>query len=238
VGIAFSIPASTVKSVVAQLKDKGSVTRGWIGVQIQTVTPEIADSLGMKNPQGALVAEPQANGPAAKAGVESGDVITGVNGQPVRDARDLARTIGGFPPGTSVKLNVLHKGDEKTMDLTLGQLPNNAQARADENDHDSGGTTRGTNVGPLGLSVAPATSVAGAGKDGVVVTSVDPNSPASDRGFKEGDVILEVAGKAVSSPGEVREAINAARSDKKNSVLMRVRSGDQSRFVAMPVGQG
>jgi serine protease Do len=239
VGIAFSIPASTVKSVVAQLKDKGSVSRGWIGVQIQTVTPEIADSLGMKNPQGALVAEPQVNGPAAKAGVESGDVITGVNGQPIRDARDLARTIGGFPPGTSVKLNVLHKGQDKTVDLALGQLPNSTQARANDNDNDNGGgAVRGTDVGRLGLAVAPAGSVAGAGKDGVVVTGVAPNSPASDRGFKEGDVILEVAGKAVNSPNEVRDAITAAREDKKNSVLMRVRSGDQSRFVAVPVGQG
>jgi serine protease Do len=193
----------------------------------------------MKNPQGALVAEPQANGPAAKAGVESGDVITGVNDQPVHDARDLARTIGGFPPGTAVKLNVVHKGEEKTVDLTLGQLPNNTQARADDSDNSGGGgAARGTDVGRLGLSVAPATSVAGAGKDGVVVTNVDPNGPASDRGFKEGDVILEVAGKAVSSPNEVRDAIAAARSDKKNSVLMRVRSGDQSRFVAVPVGQG
>jgi len=239
VGIAFSIPASTVKSVVAQLKDKGSVSRGWIGVQIQAVTPDIADSLGMKKPEGALVAEPQANGPAAKAGIESGDVITGVNGQPVRDARDLARTIGGFAPGSAVKLNVLHKGQDKTVDLTLGTLPNSTQARADDNDNDnSPSATRGTNVGKLGLTVAPASSVAGAGKQGVVVTGVDPNGAASERGFKEGDVILDVAGKTVSTPGDVSDALASARSDKKNSVLMRVRSGDQSRFVAVPLGQG
>ncbi len=239
VGIAFSIPASTVKSVVAQLKDKGSVSRGWIGVQIQTVTPEIADSLGMKTPEGALVAEPQANGPAAKAGIESGDVITGVNGQPVHDARDLARTIGGFAPGSAVKLNVLHKGQDKTVDLTLGTLPNSTQANADDHDNDNGpSSTRGSDVGKLGLSVAPAASVAGAGKQGVVVTNVDPNGPASERGFKEGDVILEVAGKEVSTPTEVRDALASARSDKKNSVLMRVRTGDQSRFVAVPLGQG
>src|SRR5579871_4387198 len=171
VGIAFSIPASTVKSVVAQLKDKGSVSRGWIGVQIQPVTPEIADSLGMKTPEGALVAEPQANGPAAKAGIESGDVITGVNGEPVKDARELARTIGGLAPGNAVKLNVLHKGQNKAVDLTLGTLPNNAQARADDRDNDNGSSaTRGMDLGSLGLSVAPAASVAGAGKQGVVVT--------------------------------------------------------------------
>jgi serine protease Do len=238
VGIAFSIPASTVKSVVTQLKDKGSVSRGWIGVQIQTVTPEIADSLGMKKPEGALVAEPQANGPAAKAGIESGDVITGVNGQKVHDARELARTIGGFAPGTSVKLDVLHKGQDKTVELTLGTLPSSTEANANTDHDDNGGSSRSSDVGKLGMSVAPASSVAGAGKDGVVVTSVDPDGPASDRGFKEGDVILEVAGKSVASPKDVRDALASARSDKKNSVLMRVRSGDQSRFVAVPLGRG
>src|SRR6201990_1525593 len=136
VGIAFSIPASTVKSVVAQLKDKGTVSRGWIGVQIQPVTADIADSLGLKKAEGALAADPQANGPAAKAGIESGDVITAVNGESVKDARELARTIGGLPPGTAVKLNVLHKGQEKTLDMTLGQLPNTVEAKA-ELDKDS-----------------------------------------------------------------------------------------------------
>ena len=131
VGIAFSIPASTVKSVIAQLKDKGTVSRGWIGVQIQPVTSDIADSLGMKKAEGALVAEPQANGPAAKAGIESGDVITAVNGEPVKDAKELARTIGGLAPGNAVKLNVLHKGQDKVINLTLGQLPNTVEAKAD-----------------------------------------------------------------------------------------------------------
>jgi serine protease Do len=239
VGIAFSIPASTVKSVIAQLKDKGSVSRGWIGVQIQPVTPDIADSLGLKKAEGALVAEPQANGPAAKAGIESGDVITKVNGEAVKDARELARTIGGFAPGTAVKLDVVHKGQDKTVDLTLGQLPNTVEAKADTDDNsDKGSVTRGTDVPKLGLTVAPANSVAGAGKDGVVVTEVDPNSAAADRGFKEGDVILEVAGKSVASAGDVRDAVNAARTDNKNSVLMRIKSGGSSRFVAVPLAKG
>jgi serine protease Do len=238
VGIAFSIPASTVKTVIAQLKDKGSVSRGWIGVQIQPVTSDIADSLGLKKAEGALVAEPQANGPAAKAGIESGDVITAVNGTPVKDARELARTIGGFAPGNTVKLNVLHKGEEKAVSLTLGQLPNTVEAKADIDNSDRGGTMRGTDVPRLGLTLAPAGSVAGAGKEGVVVTEVDPKSAAAERGFKEGDVILEVAGKSVANPGEVREAINAARTDNKNSVLIRVRSGGSSRFVAVPLAKG
>jgi serine protease Do len=239
VGIAFSIPASTVKSVIVQLKDKGSVSRGWIGVQIQPVTADIADSLGLKKAEGALVAEPQANGPAAKAGIESGDVITAVNGESVKDARELARTIGGLAPGISVKLNVLHKGADKVVNLTLGQLPNTVEAKADDNnDDDKGGVTKGTDVPKLGMTVAPANSVAGAGKEGVVVTEVDPKSAAAERGFKEGDVILEVAGKTVANAGEVREAINAARADNKNSVLMRIKSGGSSRFVAVPLAKG
>jgi serine protease Do len=240
VGIAFSIPASTVKTVIAQLKDKGSVSRGWIGVQIQPVTADIADSLGLKKAEGALVAEPQANGPAAKAGIESGDVITAVNGETVKDARELARTIGGLAPGNSVKLDVLHKGQSKVVNLTLGQLPNSVEAKADTDDDngDKGSTTRGTDVPKLGLTVAPANSVAGAGKDGVVVTEVDPKSAAADRGFKEGDVILEVAGKSVTTAGDVRDAIKAAASDNKNSVLMRVKSGGSSRFVAVPLAKG
>src|SRR5205085_897983 len=215
VGIAFSIPAATVKNIVAQLKDKGTVSRGWIGVQIQPVTADIADSLGMKKAEGALVAEPQANGPAAKAGIESGDVITGVNGEPVKDAKELARTIGGLAPGKSVKLNVLHKGQDKVINLTLGQLPNAQEAKADNDNGDKSGPTRGTDVPKLGLTIAPANSVAGAGKDGVVVTEVDPKSAAAERGFKEGDVILEVGGKTVANADEVREVINTARTENK-----------------------
>lgn len=238
VGIAFSIPASTVKTVIAQLKDKGSVSRGWIGVQIQPVTPEIADSLGLKNAEGALVAEPQPNGPAAKAGVQSGDVITAVNGNPVKDARELARTIGGFAPGNSVKISVVSKGQTKTLDMTLGQLPNSVEAKADVDTDRGDSGAKGAAVPRLGLTLAPASTVAGAGKEGVVVTDVDQKSAAAERGFKEGDVILEVGGKSVGNVGEVREAINTARSDNKNSVLMRVRSGGSSRFVAVPIGKG
>src|SRR5438128_1187958 len=179
VGIAFSIPATTVKNVIAQLKDKGTVSRGWIGVQIQPVTSDIADSLGLKKAEGALVAEPQANGPAAKAGVLAGDVITAVNGNVVKDARDLAKRIGGLAPGNAVKLNVLHKGQDKVINLTLGQLPNTIEAKADTDQDDKGGATKGTDVPKLGLTVAPANSVAGAGKEGVVVTEVDPKSAAA-----------------------------------------------------------
>jgi serine protease Do len=118
-------------------------------------------------------------------------------------------------------------------------LPNTLEAKADTDNSDKGSAIpRGTDVPKLGLTVAPANSVAGAGKDGVVVTEVDPKSAAAERGFKEGDVILEVAGKSVTTATDVREAIATARSDNKNSVLMRVKSGGSSRFVAVPLAKG
>ncbi len=236
VGIAFAIPSDTVKTVVAQLKDHGSVTRGWIGVQIQPVTQEIADSLGLKKAEGALIAEPQANGPAAKAGIEAGDIITAVNDDPVKDARDLAKKIGSLAPKATVKLAVLHKGSEKAISLTLGELPSAKEARASS---PSDGSDNGAaDMGKFGLTLAPAARVAGAGSQGVVVTGVDSTGAAAERGFSTGDVILEVAGKSVSTPTDVRNVVASARTEGKRSVLLRVKTGENTRFVALPVGQG
>src|SRR6185437_3263742 len=234
VGIAFAIPAPTVKSVVAQLKDNGRVTRGWIGVQIQPVTEEIADNLGLKSPQGALVAEPQADGPATKAGIMAGDVITAVNGNPVKDARDLARQIGSMAPGSTAKLTVWRKGEEKTFSISLGELPSQREARANTPESSS---PEGTDVPRLGLTVVPAGQVAGSGSEGVVVTEVDPNGIASDQGVKTGDVILEVGGKKVANPADIRSALKDAQKDGKRTILMRVKSGDATHFVAMPLGK-
>ncbi|MCC6780263.1 MAG: Do family serine endopeptidase [Hyphomicrobiales bacterium] len=232
VGIAFAIPASTVQSVVAQLKEKGSVSRGWIGVQIQPVTAEIAENLGMKAPEGALVADPQANGPASKAGIEAGDVITAVNDHAVKDAKDLAKQIAGMAPGATAKLSVWRKGETKTFSLTLGQLPNPREAKAAE---PGGGS--GTSVPRLGMTLAPAGQVAGGGSEGVVVTEVDPNGIASDHGLKTGDVILEVAGKKVANPADVRSALTEAHKDGQRTLLMRLKSGDATKFVAIRLGK-
>jgi len=229
VGIAFDIPAETVKSVIAQLRDKGTVTRGWIGVQIQPVTQDIADSLGLKEAAGALVSEPQANSPAAKAGIASGDVITTLDGASVRDARELSRKVGTMAPGTSVKLGLIRDGQEKTVTLTLGTLPNEKQAANQQKEDE----VPESDVPKLGLTLAP-----GKAEGGVVVTAVDPNGVAADHGFQVGDVILDISGKSVASPSDVRSKIADARKQGKHTLLFRVKSSAGTRFVALPLGNG
>ena len=228
VGIGFDIPADTVKTVVAQLKDSGHVTRGWMGVQIQAVTADIADSLGLKKAEGAIVDEPQNDSPAAKAGIMSGDVIKTLDGNAVKDSHTLARNIGAKAPGTSVKLGVLRNGSEKTVTLTLGTLPDERQVNAAPQGSDKG-TPR------LGLTLAPASAV-GAGNQGVAVTAVDPNGPAAERGMQSGDVILDVAGKTVSNPSDVSKEIADLYKAGKRTALMRVKSGNATKFVAIPFG--
>ena len=232
VGIGFDIPADTAKLVVAQLENRGHVTRGWMGVKVQPVTPDIADSLGLKKVEGALVDEPTPNSPAAKAGIAAGDVITAVNGKPIKGSRELAREVGMLAPGTTVKFDVLHQGTSKTVDLTLGEMPRDQQANASDQQKPA------QNEPHLGLALAPANEVTGAGSDGVAVVGVEPGSPAADHGFKTGDVILQVGGKSVSSVNDVRGALDEARANGKHDVLMRVRTADGTHFVAMPLAKG
>jgi serine protease Do len=178
-----------------------------------------------------MVDEPQNGSPAAKAGIESGDVITAVNGTQVKDARDLARTIGTMAPDTPIKLDIIRKGETRTMTVTLAQMPGEQKASAES---DNAQPSRG--VPHLGLQVAPASEVSGAGDKGVVVTAVEPDGPAAEQGFQVGNVILEVGGKPVANAGDVRKALSEAKSQDKHQILMRVKMGDATRFVALPLG--
>jgi serine protease Do len=154
-----------------------------------------------------------------------------VDGKEIKDARDLAKKIAALAPKTSVKLTIVHKGSEKTVTLTLGELPNSKEARA-------GSDEEGDDVGKLGLTLAPASRVDGSGAEGVVVTRVDSTGVAADHGFSTGDVILEVAGKSVSTPADVRNLVANARTEGKRSVLVRVKKGESLRFVALPLARG
>jgi serine protease Do len=188
----------------------------------------------LKSTRGALVAEPQANSPAVAAGIRAGDVITQVNGNPVRDARELARTIGSMPPNASVQLTVLRNGAEQTITLKLGELPAQREARATPERREQ---SRGTDVPRLGLTLAPAGDVAGSGSEGVVITNVEQGSVAAEHGFRTGDVILTIANKPVTTPAEVRDMIADAQKGGARNVLVRVKSGDNIRYVAVRLGR-
>ena len=233
VGIAFAVPAALVKEVVGQLQEHGSVDRGWLGVVIQNVTDDIADSIDLSEPKGAMVTKVAEDGPAAKQDIKAGDVIVAVNGENIDDSRDLARKIAELHPNTDVKLSIVRYGNKHEVNMKLGAFPSGKKLAALEDDKPE----TGVQVDNLGLSLAPAVKVPGAGEDGVVITEVDPNSDAADKGLKAGDVILQVAGETVSQPGDVakgvKKAMDKAKDKDKINVLMQVKTGDQTRFVAL-----
>jgi serine protease Do len=230
VGIGFAIPSDTAQNVIASLKDKGVVARGWIGVQIQPVTAEIADSLGLKSNKGALVAEAQADAPASSAGIKSGDVILGIDGERIDGPRDLAKRVAALGPGKKADLMYWHDGSEKTTSVKLGSLPDDKEARAQ-----TGKGQEGDSFAGLGLTLAPASSVQGAGSHGVVVADIDPDGAAAQKGLQVGDVILEAGGHAVSQPADVKAALAEAKKDNRKAVLLRVKGSDGTHFVAIAV---
>ncbi len=230
VGIAFDIPAPTVQNVVAQLKASGHVERGWLGVQIQPVTAEVADSLNLPEAKGALITEPQPDSPAAKAGLRSGDVITRVDGKPVKDSRDLAKQIGAIAPNSSVALTVVRDGAERTVDLKLGQMQDETVKKASLEDDNADKA-----LGSLGIQVAPASQVAGAGDSGLAVVGVDPNGKAAELGLREGDVILKSAGKTISSAAELKQSLAQAKASGKKNALVLIKRNTNEIFVTVPV---
>jgi serine protease Do len=235
VGIAFAVPAALVKQVVTELQSDGSVDRGWLGVVIQNVNDDIADSIGLKEPKGAMITKVTEDGPASKEDIKAGDVIVEVNGEEVEDSRDLARKIAELDPDTEVKLSIVRYGDKREVGMMLGSFPSAKKLAALEKDEPA---DQGEQMEDLGLSLAPAVKIPGAGEEGVVITEVDPSSDAADKGLKPGDIILQVAGVDVSSPGDVSTGIKKAMAGAKDGkdtvkVLMQVKTGDQTRFVAL-----
>ncbi|MCJ2134633.1 Do family serine endopeptidase [Methylobacterium sp. J-026] len=232
VGLAFAIPAETVQAVVDQLRTDGKVARGYLGVQIQPVTQDIAEGLGLDKAKGALVDHAENGTPAAQAGLKAGDVIEKVNGDTVDSARELSRKIAGMKPGAKVELGYLRGGKSDTATVTLGAMPTDGTKVASRGDDDSAnGQPR------LGLQLAPASEV-GLSDQGVAVVQVDPDGPAAAKGIEAGDLILDVGGQNVSRPADVAAQIRAAESNGRKAVLMRVKSSKgQTRFVAVSLGK-
>ena len=228
VGIGFAIPASVAKEVIEDLKDDGKVSRGWLGVQIQTITEDIAESLGTDNTKGALVAQVQDGSPAEKAGLKRGDLVLQVGDERVSDPKDLARKVAALDPGSETEFTIFRDGETMTVTVKLGELEGRkkrASKRADKLEETA-------SLDALGLTLSSE-------RDGVVISSVSPDGPAARKGLKAGDEILEVAGKQVSSAEEAESLISAAGEKGRKTVLILVRSGDGGqRFVAVELNRG
>src|SRR5690606_24410875 len=219
--------AKLASTIVEDLKDDGKVVRGWLGVRIQEVTEVIADSLGLEQAEGALVAEVTEGSPAEESGLRIGDTVLELNGQPVRDPRDLAVRVAAIEPGEAAQLVLLRNGERVTQSVEVGVLPGDDQQVASAPEPQGENTSMST----LGLSLAPAS-----GGNGVVVAEVDPQGPAGEKGITPGDRILEVGGKTVSSVADVRQRLKEAASNGRKTVLMLVQTNDGQRFVALQLG--
>lgn len=229
VGIAFAIPASTATDVLMDLQDGGKVTRGWLGVQIQGVSEDIAESLDLDEARGAIVAEVQPDSPAEAAGLRSGDTILAVEGNEIKGPRDLSKVIAGFDPDTSVDITVWRDGREQDIAVKLGSLKEPASVAAAVKV-----TPTETTLEDLGL-VLSATDPSGEKREGVIVADVKAGGPAAEKSLRRGDRILEVAGAPVNSPQDVVEALSKAEKEGRKAVLFRVESNQNTRFVALPM---
>ncbi|MCA0433529.1 MAG: Do family serine endopeptidase [Proteobacteria bacterium] len=222
VGIGFAIPASTANDVIESLKANGAVTRGWLGVRIQGITPDLAEGLGLKEAKGAIISDVTEDSPALKAGLKQGDTILRANGQAIADARDLSRTIAKVKPGSEIPVDIIRNGKAETINVKIGVMPNDTPRMASKQDKQDDKL----DLSALGLNVTPADDGAG-----VTITAIDPDSPAAERGLQPGDVILEVAGTQVTNPSEIQKIL---KGEKGKSVVMLVRSGDNQRYIALP----
>ncbi len=246
VGIGFAIPANLAVPVINSLKEDGRVKRGWLGVRIQTVTDEIAESLGLDESSGALVASVTSGGPAELAAIEPGDVVLKFDGKKIDRMRGLPRIVAETPIGKAVDVLIWRRGEEQTVQVELGELPDDDElaALSEEGSEGDFSVEGSSSIGPLGVTVATITDdmrerfeLPGEAK-GVVITEVADGSTAGEENLRPGDVIVEVGQEEVNSPPEVTAKVNEALDDDKKSVLLLIDRGGDLRFVALRFAEG
>ena len=242
VGIGFAVPSTIARPVVEQLRERGQVRRGWLGVQVQRVTPDIAESLGMPDPKGALVTSVSPDGPAGQGGVRQGDIITRFNGKAIEQMRELPRVVAATEIGRKVPVDVLREGKPQTIDVTVGELEQQQQQVAAAGSSGAPpATSQVESKTVLGLTLAPLTPglreafSINADVNGIVVTEVGDSSPGNDRGIEAGDVIVEAAQEPVKTPEELDKRIEEARTEGRKTVLMLISRDGDLRYVPLPI---
>ncbi|SOC07585.1 DegQ family serine endoprotease [Rhodobacter maris] len=238
IGIGFSMASNVVSKVVSQLKEFGATRRGWLGVKIQDVTPDMAEAMNLSTPEGVMVSDVP-DGPAKDAGMQSGDVITSFDGNPVKDSKDLVRRVADAPVGEAVRVVVMREGKEQTLLVTLGQreLAEGSEAGADTGKASPGGSdgvVLGMTLSPLSDQLRSELNLPAA-MIGLVVTDVDESSEAFDKGLRKGDVIVEAGQQPVLSVGDLEARVSEAKEGGRKSVLLLIRRGGEPRFVAVPI---
>ncbi len=229
VGIAFAIPSSIVQKIVTDLMKNGVVTRGFLGVSIQDVTPDIAKSIGFNSPHGALVTAPVEGGPAGAAGIVSGDIILKVNGKPINDTLELVRTVAQIPPNTKVNVLVWRNGKEITFPVVLVKRQEQV-ASAKDNSAQPKVAPEQPKPSSVGLVLVPNDS-----GNGVLVEMVEPGSSAAEKGLIPGDLILQADNKPVTSPGQFEKILKSVRNSGRKTVLLKAMRNDNVRFLGLPL---
>ncbi len=239
VGIGFAIPANTAEGIIEDLKDDGEVSRGWLGVNIQPITEEIAEGFSLPDEKGALIARVEPGSPAEAAGLKAGDVIRGWNGETIARFKDLPRFVAATPAGTTVPVEIWRDGKAVEKQVETGLLDSDRLASLT-----SPQSTPKGDMGELGLKLqsldTETREALGLSEDatGVVITEVQPNSPAAEAGLRRGDVIKSAALEEISSAKELREAVKTARDDGQSRIPLLVLRRGEETFVTLPVQQG
>ena len=235
-GIGFAVPVNLARSVMESLVKDGRVVRGFMGVNIQDLTPTLAKEFGVKESGGALIAAVTPKSPAEKAGLHDGDIITEFNGKPVKDGRHLKLQVAQTAPGTSVSVKILRDGKSKVVDVTVKELPGSELASNKNSDDADNATDALHGVGVADIDAAAKEKLSlPANVKGAVITEVDPNSPAFEAGLREGDVIVEINRKPVKS---AQDAIQLTENPKDKRTLLRVWSKGGSRYVVVDESKG
>jgi serine protease Do len=233
VGIAFAVPASTAKDVIEKLRTTGKVASGWLGVQIQNIDENMAQTLGLKEARGALISKIIPDSPALKADLRAQDVILRVEEKPIKNSKELARVIASMSPNADAHLHIIRDGAEKDVIVKLGEFPSAEKLALATPENENPAPT---DLADLGLSLSEGGAQRGKGKtEGVVVERVEPDSKAAEAGLHEGDVIIEVDRKKVASASDVVESIKEARAQGKKRALIKMRAGTEQRFLTLPL---